>query len=84
MLIRDTIPAMTPTDTIQRVPRPRGTLTDAQQRTLAKKTAKRDTAIDDYRAFVVGLLNDGCSYSEVRKATGVSTSTLQEWKKALS
>ena len=34
-----------------------------------------------FRAVVVGVLADGASFAEVSKATGLSTNTLQRWKR---
>ena len=72
---------MAETDTIRRVARPRGTLNNSQTRRLDKAADKRAAAEAAYRAVVVGLLHEGCSFSELSKATGLSTSTLQKWKR---
>jgi DNA-binding phage protein len=69
------------TATIPRVPRARGTLTDEQLRQLARAADKRATAEADYRATVLAVMAAGGSFSEVAKATGLSTNTLQRWKK---
>lgn len=76
------------TATIRRVPRARGTLTDEQLRRLNRTRAKRDkaeAAHEDakaaYRAEILKVLSEGGSFSEVHNATGVSTNTLQRWKK---
>lgn len=68
-------------DTIPRVARPRGELTQQQRRGLILAENKRDDAIHEYRRYLVDLLDAGCSYSEVSRESGVSTSTLQHWKK---
>lgn len=69
------------TDTIRRVSRPRGVLTAQQTRRLHRAAEKRDAADTAYRAEVVAVLAEGASFAEVRKTTGLSTSTLQAWKR---
>lgn len=67
--------------TIPRVPRPRGALTEeqVQEVAFAHKVAEQEQA--SYRRVVVRLLAEGCSFVEVSKATGLSTNTLQRWKR---
>lgn len=68
------------TATIRRVARPRGTLTDAQLRRLERAAEKRATAEAAYKETVLAVMAEGGSFSEVAKATGLSTNTLQRWK----
>lgn len=63
-------------------PRPRGDLTPAQQRTLARLRERIDKADADYRAAVVQALDEGASFAQVAAFTGHSTNTLQAWKRA--
>lgn len=72
---------MTTPDTIRRVARPRGLLTDLQMNQTVFLRELADSAQRDYREWVVGLLADGCSFNEVSKATGLSKDTLQRWKR---
>tara|TARA_R100001244_G_scaffold6385_8_gene7504 strand:- start:2290 stop:2511 length:222 start_codon:yes stop_codon:yes gene_type:complete len=72
------------TATIRRVSRPRGTLTDAQIRLLTRTAEKSEKAQAEYRAAVVRVLTEGGSFSEVSAATGLSTNTLQRWKREAS
>jgi transposase-like protein len=69
------------TATIRRVARPRGELTDAQLRRLSKAAKRQVEADAAYRAEVVVVLAEGASFAEVSKATGLSTNTLQRWKR---
>lgn len=66
---------------IRRVARPRGTLSGDQLQAVgfAKKAAEMEQA--RYRRTVVRVLAEGCSFAEVSKATGLSTNTLQRWKR---
>lgn len=75
---------MAKTATIQGVARPRGTLTQEQFDRTNWLRQMADAAQDEYRDWVVGLLASGCSFSEVSKATGLSTNTLQRWKREAS
>lgn len=72
---------MTTGATIQHMPRPRGSLTDEQLERTAFLRQMSDSYRDEYRDWVVGLLADGCSFSEVARATELSTNTLQRWKR---
>lgn len=67
--------------TIRRVARPRGELTDAQKALLSALGASAQKIQEDYRAAVVYALDKGASFSEVSKFTGLSTNTLQRWKR---
>lgn len=69
------------TATIRRVARPRGDLTPAQQKRLDKAAEKRAAAEAAYRAEVLAVMAEGASFAEVSKATGLSTNTLQRWKR---
>lgn len=69
------------TATIRRVSRPRGELTQAQVRRFIRAENKLDDAKDELRRVVLSILAEGASFSEVSKATGLSTNTLQRWKR---
>lgn len=69
------------TTTIPPVPRPRGELTEDEKRRAEFLREMADAARDEYRDYCVGLLAAGRSFSEVSKATGLSTRTLQNWKR---
>lgn len=43
-----------------------------------------DQAYENYRARVVQALGEGASFAEVSKFTGLSTNTLQRWKREAS
>lgn len=62
-------------------PRPRGELSDAQRRKITKAAKAVDDAEVAYRAVVLAAMEDGASFAEVSKATGLSTNTLQRWKR---
>lgn len=70
--------------TIPRVSRPRGSLTDQERLTAIRLRAKAERAQDDYRNYVVQLLKSGRSFAEVSADTGLSTNTLQRWKREAS
>ena len=72
---------MTTTDTIGRVPRPRGELTTKQKMRLEYLRTVALDAQSDYRIAVLHTLAQGASFSEVSKATGLSKDTLQRWKR---
>lgn len=72
---------MTKTDTIARVPRPRGVLPEPTRRQIERLAKEREEADSNYRAVVVLALIDGASFNEVSKATGLSKDTLQRWKR---
>lgn len=69
------------TATIPRVPRPRGSLTSAQERRLERAALAKMKGEREYVGVVLDLLGEGCSFAEVSKATGLSTNTLQRWKR---
>lgn len=60
---------------------PKGFLSTSQQETIAKAKEVRDAARAYYRQTVLRLLAEGASFAEVSKATGLSTNTLQRWKR---
>ncbi|WP_459982611.1 hypothetical protein [Nocardioides sp. AN3] len=60
--------------------RPRGRLTMATLRDLDRTRKRLDEAERVYRLRVLEALNEG-SFDEVSKATGLSTNTLQRWKR---
>ncbi|MCW2950821.1 MAG: hypothetical protein JWN41_1834 [Thermoleophilia bacterium] len=70
--------------TIRRVARPRGELTSAQLQRLSGAAMRSVEADKMYRAEVVAVLAEGASFAEVSKATGLSTNTLQRWKREAS
>lgn len=72
---------MTTDATIRRVARPRGVLTEKQERKLRVLRERVDYAEETYRREVLFTLASGASFSEVSKATGLSTNTLQRWKR---
>lgn len=72
------------TATVRRVARPRGSLTPAQEKRLAKAAERRAAAEAAYRAEVLAVMAEGASFAEVSKATGLSTNTLQRWKRESS
>ena len=66
-------------------PRPRGDLSPARLKRITAAATKRDEAEATYREEVLAALTyDGASFMEVSKATGLSTNTLQRWKKEAS
>lgn len=67
--------------TIRRVARPRGELTLAQARRLEKANERRVATNADYRAVVLAIMAEGASFAEMSRATGLSTNTLQRWKR---
>lgn len=69
------------TATVPPVGRPRGEVTERQQRRLDRALAKAEQAHAEYRSEVVAVLMGGASFVEVSKATGLSTNTLQRWKR---
>ena len=72
------------TATIPRVPRPRGELTPDQRRRFIRAENRLDDAKDELRRVVLEILAEGASFAEVSKATGLSTNTLQRWKREAS
>lgn len=69
------------TATVRCMARNRGSLTPDQQRRLAQSAEKRENAEADYRAEVLAVMAEGGSFAEVAKVTGLSTNTLQRWKR---
>lgn len=67
--------------TIRRVARPRGDLDSEQRRRIENAKWHLDEAQEAYRNAVLSVLRDGCSFSEVSRESGLSTSTLQRWKR---
>lgn len=67
--------------TIPRVARPRGVPTKNDLMLMARVKERAEIAAKDYRECVVSVLNGGASFAEVSKATGLSTNTLQRWKR---
>lgn len=61
--------------TIQPVPRPRGEITKDQMTRWIRAENKVDDAKDELRRVTVAILAEGASFSEVSKATGLSTNT---------
>ena len=66
---------------VQRVARPRGDLSDEQLQRLSASAENRDAAAAQYRADVLAVMAEGASFSAVSEATGLSTNTLQRWKR---
>lgn len=69
------------TATIRRVARPRGVPTKNEVMLMARVKERADAAAKDYRDCVLTVLANGASFAEVSKATGLSTNTLQRWKR---
>lgn len=69
------------TATIRRVARPRGEMTKDQLRRWIRAENKVDDAKDELRRVTIEILAEGASFAEVSKATGLSTNTLQRWKR---
>ena len=67
--------------TIRRVARPRGIPTADEIRLMARLRERAELAAKNHRDYVVGVLLNGASFAEVSKATGLSTNTLQRWKR---
>jgi len=67
--------------TIPRVSRPRGELDAARRKRLAKAAERADNAKADLRAEALRALADGGSFAWVAEVTGLSTNTLQRWKR---
>lgn len=67
--------------TVPRVPRARGSLTDEQEQRLRLAAERRAEAEATYRAECVAALAEGASFAEVAAFTGLSTNTLQRWKR---
>ena len=69
--------------TIRRVARPRGVLTPGTLVALGKARKALSDAERRYRLTVLRALDEG-SFAEVSRATGLSTNTLQRWKREAS
>jgi len=67
--------------TIRRMARPRGTLTEQQLKRLSGAAKRQVEADAEWRATVVAIMAEGGSFAEVSKVTGLSTNTLQRWKR---
>lgn len=67
--------------TLQRCRRAPGELTPDRLRRFIRAENKVDAAKEELRRVVVEILAEGASFSEVSKATGLSTNTLQRWKR---
>lgn len=63
------------------VARPRGEMTKDQLRRWIRAENKVDDAKDELRRVTVEILAEGASFSEVSRNTGLSTHTLQRWKR---
>lgn len=72
---------MTETATIQSMPRPRGVLSDVRKHELEFARDRVDLAQQQYRERVLQALEDGGSFSWVSGVTGLSTNTIQRWKR---
>lgn len=68
------------TATIPRVPRQRGVLRPATVWALKNAQKKATAAEGRYREVVIAALEEG-SFSAVSEVTGLSTNTLQRWKR---
>lgn len=68
------------TATVRRVPRARQSLDATQARRLDKAAERRAEAEATYRAEVLAVLAE-TSFAVVSEATGLSTNTLQRWKR---
>lgn len=71
-----TIPAVSP--------RPRGSLSDEQVSRLDSAIGDLEKSKQRARVTVAAVLSEGASFMEVSKATGLSTNTLQRWKREAS
>ena len=69
------------TATVRPVARPRGELSEGRAQTLREFRQRVEQAQEDYREEVVAALAAGGSFSWVSEVTGLSTNTLQRWKR---
>lgn len=69
------------TDTLRRVTRPRGELDNDRRKHLARLAQKAEAAKADLRTEALKALAEGGSFSWVAEVTGLSTNTLQRWKR---
>lgn len=67
--------------TIRSVARPRGELSAGRGNTLREFRDRAERAQADYRKEVLEALAAGGSFSWVSQQTGLSTNTLQRWKR---
>lgn len=70
--------------TIPAVNRPRGELDDDRRQALVEYAADAERAKSELRAAALRALADGGSFSWVSDVTGLSTNTLQRWKREAS
>lgn len=63
------------------VGRPARALTPAQERRLERVQERADRAAAAYRAEVLAVLGEGASYAQLSASTGLSTNTIQRWKR---
>jgi hypothetical protein len=75
---------MTTDATIQSMPRARGVLSDVRKHELEFARDRVEHTQREYRRKVLGALEDGASFSWVSEVTGLSTNTLQRWKREAS
>lgn len=68
------------TATIRRVARPRGQLSKKTLDDLDRRRRRAEFEQQCYRDAVVDALDEG-SFAAVSEATGLSTNTLQRWKR---
>lgn len=61
--------------------RPRGGLTRDRHKRLALLSAKATAARTALRAEALQALSEGGSFASVAEVTGLSTNTLQRWKR---
>lgn len=69
------------TATIRRVARPRQEMTPTQYRKWVRANSKADDAREDLQRVTLEILAEGVSFAELSKRTGLSTNTLQRWKR---
>lgn len=62
-------------------PRPRGELNEGRGETLREFRDRAERAQAEYRDEVLAALAAGGSFSWVSQETGLSTNTLQRWKR---
>lgn len=62
-------------------PRPRGEMDPADRRKIAKAAQAVAEAQAAHRSAVLAAMEHGASFAEVAAATGLSTNTLQRWKR---
>lgn len=62
-------------------PRPRGEIDQSDRRKIAKAAKAVADAQAAHRAAVLAAMENGASFAEVAAETGLSTNTLQRWKR---